>query len=237
MKNIKEYLRELEAKKIKVLKADIAFYRKAYDANPSDNLHLLDTIKEMEAELTINPITNEHGWSYFEEVTYLSQGQIGKLKSAIRDIDFQYDIVLGHINKLMYLVLEIGSLDETQIKVNSTRAKQPPINEILKILEFIPNDNEAVPPLIILLASIEGDHTTLIKNIDHKKRYIIEKKQSVKLQAPYLNIEVLAELKKEYKAEIQILHESMKTYNPYNYKKPTDQLLDLLKIPKQPSNI
>ena len=212
-------------------------YKKAYNANPTDNAHLLDTIRGLEIELELDPIKNVYGWGYFEEVCYLYQKQIDELKSSRKEIDFQYDIVFNHLNKLVYLQSEISYLTENETKWNSTRAKKAPIKEIIKILEYIPFNNEAVTPLIKLIASIEGDHDALIKTLDHKIMYLIEKEQDKKLQKPRLNNDVLSELKEDYKTEIKLLHGSMKKYNQRKYKTPTKELLKLLNLPEQPSQI
>lgn len=220
----------LHSKK-KALEEDISTYGMLYKAEPYRNKHLLHEIEEMKNSLASNAFDNIYGWEYFEEVCYLSPSQVDKLKSneTRKVIDFQYNEIFKHFNKLMYLTFEVDDLEETQKRFNSTRAKQPPIEEIIKILEFIPPDNETIEPLIKLLASIEGDYVDLIKHIEHKATYKLAK--IPKLQSPYLNLDKLSELKKEYKTEIHLLRESMKSHNPKNYNKPTERLLDLLSFP------
>ncbi|PLY13168.1 MAG: hypothetical protein C0628_07045 [Sulfurimonas sp.] len=179
---------------------------------------------------------NIHGWDYFEDVCYLSDEEQKNLKKNVYEWTTDYDLtgypkekIFKHINKLIYYRNDIKKLERTQENVRKNKIAEP-IKEILTILRYIGNDDEAAEPLIKLLARMKGNHSDKL-SAKQRELYISYYTKEAKIKKPSLNIDRLKRLKEDYENEICKLKTTIKNHQENNFNDVTSSILEKLNLP------
>ena len=206
-----------------------------HKGKPRDEIIALK--KEAEAKLNDSCKMHPAGYPYFNDVCYLSDEQKSEYENECEAYTFDSDDIFYTVNYLTYLYWYIRTLKRSQKNVKRSRAIAPPVNEIISILKFIDNEDDAVEPLIRLLATFEGDYSSKIISHNNRIAYKAEKETAQPMQPPKLNIDKLSELKTEYKEKKKEVYTLMKRQNSRRYKEPSKKLLKALNLPLTPSDI
>ncbi|MDQ1268275.1 MAG: hypothetical protein QG560_918 [Campylobacterota bacterium] len=159
-----------------------------------------------------------YGWNYFEDVCYLSDKEQKSFNDAMKKSSYEkYDLreypkkeIFNHINKLIYYKNEIEHLELTQKNVKRNRIVEP-IKEVLSVLRYIGDDDEAVEPIIKLLLKMEGNHSDKL-SAKQRELYRSYYAKEVKIEKPLLNRDRLKKLKKDYQNEINKLKATIKKH-------------------------
>jgi len=176
-------------------------YFTLYMCNSKEELKIkLEVIEKKYKYLLTQNIQDLRGWDYFEDINYLEERQLKNFMNLMNKNfgkynmnDYDYKIILPFINKLAYLYLEIDRLELTQSKTNKDRLiKKKPYKEILTLLSYLADDDEAVEPLIVLLLSMDGCFTNKL-SIKQREIYFSNKKRYIKKRG--FNFQKLKELK------------------------------------------
>ena len=191
--------------------------------------------KEAEAKLNDSYKMYPVGYPYFNDVSYINLENFDYIKQDKTLKGFDFDKTFNTVNYLAYLYWYIKRLNTTQENVKRIRAIAPPAKEIILILEYIDSEDDAIEPLIKLLATFEGDYSSKIISHNNRIAYKVEKETAQPTTHPKLNIDKLSTLKIEYKEKIKELYTMMRKQNNRKYKLPTETLLNTLNLPLRPS--
>jgi len=253
MITIQEKLHNIHLSKLKAYQNDIEDLEVLLSDNPkksggwmfakninSTNKELNDKLliikKEYESYLK-NPVTNDiYGWEYFDDVCYVDEEnkkEFDKLMSKDFGIfNLKYypkEEIFKHINKLFYYQKEIERLNTAQKNVKRNRIQEP-ASEILKVLNYIGDENNATKGLVMLLKSMQGDFSN---ELSYKQKEIYFASNTVPLKKPELNLDRKTQLKFDYNEILKKLHKTIKCYQKARCSEVVYELLMTLELPEK----
>lgn len=180
-----------------------------------------------------NKIISPYGWEYIKDVCYLEDIIIKEFdKLMLKEFDkynlkeYPKDKIFKHLNKLAYLKKEINYLEPTQKRINKDRVrKQQPTKEIIKVLNYIGDNNELTEPLVKLLYNMNGDFSN---KLSCKQRNIYHTPTQKEQITPRLSIDRKKELQMQYKKEADNLLATIKEHSNKYVQFVQAEILNLL---------
>jgi len=181
-----------------------------------------------------------YGWQYLPEISYLTEKQKKDFEdimkrefpgfSFVKYSTKEKSSILEHLNKLTYYKREIEYIETFQKNQRRARAETEPIREILKILNYIGDDNPATEPILTLLASMKLNYSSEIKSFRQREYYnrILSEKQELKRKP--LSLDEWKIQKKEYNLEVEKLYSTIKKIQKHHFIQARDSILQKLNL-------